>query len=244
MRWRSRMLACGPVRRLGLLAALWLLSSDAFAQAAPAAAQPPPPGSYVRSSPEQREVPAVSEGGSCGDGKRNGRESDVDCGGDCNPCWHGSVCAAPRDCASGRCVLGKCAERPWEEGDEVPRGYRVEASSGGPGVTARIAGTWFFGISYAAAYATALAAPQDAGAMFVPVAGPWLVLGDVEDRGAKAALVIDGVLQGAGALLILGGIASTDRQLLREPEARTSPRLRVTASAVPGSYRLGLSGAF
>lgn len=199
----------------------------------------------MRSAPERRPSgPAVSQGGSCADGKRNGRESAVDCGGDCNPCWHGQTCAAPRDCASGRCVEGVCAERPWEEGDDVPRGYRVEASTEGPGVTARIAGLWFFGISYAGAYATALAAPQEVGALFVPVAGPWLVLGDVEDRGAKAALVLDGVLQAAGALLVIGGIAGTERQLVREPEARTTPSFRVTAAAAPGSYRIGLTGAF
>jgi hypothetical protein len=44
----------------------------------------------------------------CGDGRKNGRESDVDCGGDCMPCGDGGTCGEGRDCGSGLCGGGIC----------------------------------------------------------------------------------------------------------------------------------------
>ena len=42
---------------------------------------------------------------SCSDGVRNGRETDVDCGGsDCAPCETGAGCCDSSDCASAVCV--------------------------------------------------------------------------------------------------------------------------------------------
>ncbi len=46
---------------------------------------------------------------SCGDGVKNGSESDVDCGGSCAGCDLGEGCGAPADCLSGVCTAGKCA---------------------------------------------------------------------------------------------------------------------------------------
>jgi Fibrinogen beta and gamma chains, C-terminal globular domain len=37
----------------------------------------------------------------CTDGQRNGRETDVDCGGTCAPCALGRACGVDRDCAGG-----------------------------------------------------------------------------------------------------------------------------------------------
>jgi hypothetical protein len=48
----------------------------------------------------------------CRDGVRSGDETDVDCGGSCGPCGVDRACAAPADCASGRCVNGLCCEAP------------------------------------------------------------------------------------------------------------------------------------
>src|SRR5881394_764963 len=46
---------------------------------------------------------------SCGDGVRDGSESDVDCGGDlCAPCAVGNACGMNRDCRSGACEKGTC----------------------------------------------------------------------------------------------------------------------------------------
>jgi hypothetical protein len=54
---------------------------------------------------------------SCGDGTKNGEESDVDCGGgECAPCATSKVCVTSNDCAgvcrSGNCALASsCAEQ-------------------------------------------------------------------------------------------------------------------------------------
>lgn len=46
----------------------------------------------------------------CGDGAKNGSETDVDCGGGgCSPCPTGDACAKDGDCVSGNCAAGKCA---------------------------------------------------------------------------------------------------------------------------------------
>jgi hypothetical protein len=44
----------------------------------------------------------------CSDGKLDGSETDVDCGGGCPPCADGRKCAVNGDCASGGCSKGLC----------------------------------------------------------------------------------------------------------------------------------------
>ena len=46
---------------------------------------------------------------SCEDGKKNGGEAGVDCGGPCKRCPSGQSCNTGSDCATGRCEGGKCA---------------------------------------------------------------------------------------------------------------------------------------
>jgi hypothetical protein len=45
---------------------------------------------------------------SCGDGVKNGSESDVDCGGSCGGCALGESCGVAADCASKVCTGGTC----------------------------------------------------------------------------------------------------------------------------------------
>ncbi|MBA3545690.1 MAG: hypothetical protein H0T76_04335 [Nannocystis sp.] len=45
---------------------------------------------------------------SCGDGLWNGDESDIDCGGPCQPCWPGQRCTWPGDCIEPVCTDGIC----------------------------------------------------------------------------------------------------------------------------------------
>jgi hypothetical protein len=46
----------------------------------------------------------------CMNGMMNGDETDVDCGGSCNPCANGDMCGASDDnCVSGNCAGGTCA---------------------------------------------------------------------------------------------------------------------------------------
>ena len=62
---------------------------------------------------------------SCGDGAKNGDETDVDCGGSCDACGDGKGCGAAKDCASGDCINGKCGALPQacldgkKDGDET-----------------------------------------------------------------------------------------------------------------------------
>lgn len=49
---------------------------------------------------------------SCGDGLRNGDESDIDCGGICPGCPDSSPCGAGADCASGVCGPGGTCSAP------------------------------------------------------------------------------------------------------------------------------------
>ena len=57
---------------------------------------------------------AGSEGGSsgpiadCTNGVQDGDESDVDCGGSCDPCPPAGACVDSTDCLSGNCQAGQC----------------------------------------------------------------------------------------------------------------------------------------
>jgi hypothetical protein len=52
----------------------------------------------------------------CDDGKLDGTESDVDCGGGlCKPCTIGKTCVGANDCASGECQNGRCKSACGDE---------------------------------------------------------------------------------------------------------------------------------
>ncbi len=44
----------------------------------------------------------------CNDNKRGGRETDVDCGGDCVPCAAGKACQTSNDCVFAVCAMQTC----------------------------------------------------------------------------------------------------------------------------------------
>src|SRR5690606_28723595 len=46
----------------------------------------------------------------CGDGVKNFSETDVDCGGSCEPCALGASCTIEDDCTTGFCTDGLCCE--------------------------------------------------------------------------------------------------------------------------------------
>jgi hypothetical protein len=52
----------------------------------------------------------VDECDSCINGKQDGNETDVDCGGSCAPCDLQQACNISADCLSGNCQSGICAE--------------------------------------------------------------------------------------------------------------------------------------
>jgi len=65
----------------------------------------------------------------CGDGVRNGDETDVDCGGRCARCDIGRSCAASADCATAVCITGEC--QPAACNDGVHNGDETDVDCGG-----------------------------------------------------------------------------------------------------------------
>lgn len=66
----------------------------------------------------------------CGDGKRDGNETDLDCGGDCGPCDPGQGCVTSADCTTKVCnAQGACA--PASCTDTIKNGDEVAVDCGG-----------------------------------------------------------------------------------------------------------------
>ncbi len=72
-------------------------------------------------------------GGNCSDGKKNGTETDIDCGGSCTQkCNDGAGCAGGTDCASGVCNgTSKTCDAP-NCSDSVKNGDESDVDCGGP----------------------------------------------------------------------------------------------------------------
>ena len=66
---------------------------------------------------------------SCTDGKKNGMESDVDCGGMCDGCADGKFCVAGPDCENGICNTGNCAAPSCSDG--VKNGTELDVDCAG-----------------------------------------------------------------------------------------------------------------
>ena len=65
----------------------------------------------------------------CSDGRLDGDETDVDCGGACSPCGTGQGCARTTDCQSGVCTNQKCAAPTCSDG--VKNGTETDVDCGG-----------------------------------------------------------------------------------------------------------------
>lgn len=65
----------------------------------------------------------------CGDGVQYGEETDVDCGGPCEPCADGRKCRAATDCSSGICRALFCA--PAGCADQLLNGEESAVDCGG-----------------------------------------------------------------------------------------------------------------
>jgi hypothetical protein len=185
-------------------------------------------------------APAAARAPSCTDGITNGQESDVDCGGACEPCDIGDRCRRARDCTSGLCSLGECIERQYTPGEPVPIGYRVEVSEHDAAASVRKFGFVFLGLSYGGAYVAALSLPGELAWMQAPVLGPWLALDNADGKGLKALIIADGVLQAGGAALIIGGIVGRGHRLVRT----STPIVRLTPLTLPGGYGVSLGSVF
>src|SRR5262245_56071215 len=51
----------------------------------------------------------------CNDKVKGGTETDVDCGGGCEPCAQGKICSVAGDCTSGFCANGVCCDTACAE---------------------------------------------------------------------------------------------------------------------------------
>lgn len=68
-------------------------------------------------------------GESCRDRVRNGNETDVDCGGACQPCAAALACTLPDDCQSRACDAGLCRAAACDDG--VRDGFESDVDCGG-----------------------------------------------------------------------------------------------------------------
>lgn len=150
-------------------------------------------------------------------------------------------------------------ELPYEDGDPVPAGYRLVKR---PRRGLVIAGSIVGGIGYGFGILGATSADFEhkSGALMVPVLGPWLMmaLGGAKDEpctygtygtyssdcgskaGLRTLLVLDGMMQAAGATMLIVGLAVPTTRIIRKD---------VTVSFAPMSlgkegYGLGAIGQF
>jgi cysteine-rich repeat protein len=65
----------------------------------------------------------------CDDGVFNGTETDLDCGGECDPCRDGRQCEGPDDCISNSCVAGICTAPSCTDGQV--NGIETDVDCGG-----------------------------------------------------------------------------------------------------------------
>jgi hypothetical protein len=147
-------------------------------------------------------------------------------------------------------------ELPYEEGDVIPPGYRVR-SQVRRGLV--VSGALVLGIPWALSLTGAVGADFDnkSGFLVIPAIGPWLMLaaGGAKDNancntstnfcnnsnsGLRAVLVLDGLAQTAGAVLLVAGMTMPKKRLVRQD---------VTVSLAPAAlgrdgYGLGVAGTF
>ena len=64
----------------------------------------------------------------CGDGYKNGNETDVDCGGSCTACPYTKACLVNSDCLGGDCSGGVCAATCT---DTIKNGNESDVDCGG-----------------------------------------------------------------------------------------------------------------
>ena len=102
---------------------------------APACFDPDPPAITSDTDPDTgtTDPSATADdtaGDACRDGAMNGDETDVDCGGSCEPCSTGQSCGDGTDCASLYCDAGTCVDPGCQDG--TMNGVETDVDCGGP----------------------------------------------------------------------------------------------------------------
>jgi hypothetical protein len=156
---------------------------------------------------------------------------------------------------------------PYREGDPIPPGYQL-VSEANTGLV--VAGSLVLGGAYLGSVIYGASSTDNGGSwLFLPVFGPWgamlnrktpcsddgaaVSVDDLNDMGQDCAkelvseaqtiaiLLVDGIVQAAGAGLLIGGLASSETFLVYESQ---TANVRVSPVAHPSGYALGLSGSF
>ncbi len=135
-------------------------------------------------------------------------------------------------------------ELPYEDGDPIPPGYRLVRQRRRGLI---IAGSILVGVPWVLGVTGATVANfgDNSGLLLVPVLGPWLMLptndlhGDGKS-GERGVLVLDGLVQAAGAAMFFTGMFVPRVRLVRSD---------VTVSVVPlelgrGAHGIGAIGTF
>jgi hypothetical protein len=117
-------------------------------------------------------------------------------------------------------------------------------------------GAWTLGLSYAPALIVGISSslPEDR-YLLAPVAGPWMDYAKRDCSTCKhetlnrVLLVTDGIIQGVGALEIIGSFLFVERTVTTRPARREAPntaalRLHVIPTRVSGGYGLAALGNF
>jgi len=132
---------------------------------------------------------------------------------------------------------------------------RQERTTIGPNRSMLRSGVWTLGLSYVPAAIVAIESPLPADDhLYVPVAGPWLDYANrdcqtCEHEGLnKAMLVTDGVVQGIGALQIIGSflfVETRTTSATNEPRRKVAaPRFKVTPAKLGSAFGLAATGRF
>jgi hypothetical protein len=127
--------------------------------------------------------------------------------------------------AQMRPIDGPKVIRDYVDGDAIPPGYHPQSR---PRVGLAVAGAAIFGGTYfftAVGGGAALQQDKNEGShtsdavLFIPVAGPFIRAID-NDSLSSLLLVVDGLLQTAGAAMLLGGFLATKTVLVRDDYAK------------------------
>ncbi|HLK37912.1 MAG TPA: hypothetical protein VKU41_14220 [Polyangiaceae bacterium] len=135
---------------------------------------------------------------------------------------------------------------------------KTTSEATGPSMAMVGSGVVIFGVSYLPVVVVGATSGLEADhTLFVPIAGPWIDFaqrpgcspaaqcnGENTDR---VLLAVDGVLQGVGALTIVGGLLTTAHETttVRTARALDAPKLRLApARLASGAYGVVAAGAF
>jgi hypothetical protein len=120
---------------------------------------------------------------------------------------------------------------PYEEGDDVPEGYRVESRAHRGliiGGAATLGSTWFLSLLIGTvidSFNNGLTGDRGSIAwpLYIPVVGPFIGIPVFDSSGSGTFLLLmDGFAQAGGAAMIIGGALTTQKRLVRVAETQPS----------------------